>query len=504
MSRATRISIATIIVSVSCSVAFTTNAAELPPNDPSISDSLVSWLRTADRNYANGVWTATTGPNLESVGDAGDGDFYDIPELSTWNPEDGYFLGAITEASGVMFSADISDLLVAPMVNQGEPFDELTLIGVYQTTGNTDRTRPIGIGSRSEDGSVLGNAFNLSSDASLRYDNGNNQTDPTLHLPDLTFRAGVLSDGLVSDYLDGELITDEAVPGGNFQGETRNDDLYIGDVRGGINDGFAGTDPHDIFIAEVIVYNAALAEEQIVGIGEWLLANLTSDLGNGAPRLQAGDADQDLDFDQLDLVKVQIAAKYLTGQAATWGEGDWNGAPGGTQGDPPAGDGQFNQLDIVSALGPAFYLTGPYAAIGQGGSLSDDKTSLVYDATTGELQVDPPAGKELTSINITSASSKFVGDKPAVLDGAFDNFAADNLFKATFGGSFGSISFGNVLPAGVGEQELASDLSAVGSIAGGGDLGDVDLVYIPEPSSLILLVLGFTMTIRSMLMLRRR
>ncbi len=47
----------------------------------------------------------------------------------------------------------------------------------------------------------------------------------------------------------------------------------------------------------------------------------------GGPQLQAGDADQDLDFDQLDLVKVQIAAKYLTGQAATWGQGDCNGAP---------------------------------------------------------------------------------------------------------------------------------------------------------------------------------
>ena len=48
----------------------------------------------------------------------------------------------------------------------------------------------------------------------------------------------------------------------------------------------------------------------------------------GQPRLQAGDADQDLDFDQLDLVQVQIANKYLSGQTATWGEGDWDGAPG--------------------------------------------------------------------------------------------------------------------------------------------------------------------------------
>ena len=104
--------------------------------------------------------------------------------------------------------------------------------------------------------------------------------------------------------------------------------------------------------------------------------------------------------------------------------------------------------------------------------------------------VDAPAGKQLTSINITSDGSKFIGDKPAVLDGAFDNFAADNVFKATFGGSFGSITFGNVLPAGLGEAEVTSDLSAVGSLAGGGDLEAVDLVYIPEPTTLVLLAFG--------------
>ena len=43
----------------------------------------------------------------------------------------------------------------------------------------------------------------------------------------------------------------------------------------------------------------------------------------GASQLWAGDSDQDLDFDQLDLVQVQFVAKYLTGASATWGEGDF-------------------------------------------------------------------------------------------------------------------------------------------------------------------------------------
>lgn len=79
--------------------------------------------------------------------------------------------------------------------------------------------------------------------------------------------------------------------------------------------------------------------------------------------LQAGDADQDMDFDQFDLVRVQQAAKYMTGQSATWGEGDWDGAPGGKPGSPPPGNGQFDQFDIVAALTPAHYLQGQFPAL---------------------------------------------------------------------------------------------------------------------------------------------
>jgi hypothetical protein len=82
-----------------------------------------------------------------------------------------------------------------------------------------------------------------------------------------------------------------------------------------------------------------------------------------APELMAGDADRDLDFDPLDVVQVLQSGKYLTGQPATWGEGDWNGAPGGWWRTPPAGDGVFDQLDITAALQGGAYLTGPYAAL---------------------------------------------------------------------------------------------------------------------------------------------
>jgi hypothetical protein len=220
----------------------------------------------------------------------------------------------------------------------------------------------------------------------------------------------------------------------------------------------------------------------------------------GEPALEAGDADMNYSFDQLDLVRVQVAAKYLTGQPATWGEGDWNGAPGGSAGDPPPGDNQFNQLDIIAALNAGKYLTGPYAALSGPEGTGDGNATLVYDATTGELAVEVP-GTELTSINIQSAASIFTGDSAENLGGDFDNDSDDNIFKATFGTSFGSLSFGTVAQAGLSEEFVIDDLTAVGSLAGGGELGAVDLRYVPEPSAVVLLVLA---ALGLMIVARRR
>ena len=65
--------------------------------------------------------------------------------------------------------------------------------------------------------------------------------------------------------------------------------------------------------------------------------------------LAAGDSNGDLQFDQLDIVQVLQADRYLRGTDATFEQGDWNG------------DGRFNQLDIVAALQTGNYLRGEYA-----------------------------------------------------------------------------------------------------------------------------------------------
>jgi len=96
----------------------------------------------------------------------------------------------------------------------------------------------------------------------------------------------------------------------------------------------------------------------------------------------------------------------------------------------------------------------------------------------------------LTSINIDSAGGIFTGEAAQNLGGSFDNDADDNIFKATFGGSFGSLTFGNVAQSGLSEDFVVNDLTVVGSLAGGGDLGSVDLVYVPEPTSSLLLATG--------------
>ena len=127
--------------------------------------------------------------------------------------------------------------------------------------------------------------------------------------------------------------------------------------------------------------------------------------------LLPGDADRDFAFDQLDIVQVLQTGKYLTGQSATWGEGDWNGGPGGYPGEPPVGDSVFDQLDVVAALQTGAYLSGAYAAIRHGGIRGDEQTSIVYDARTGEIAVDVPASRHLTSINIDSAAGIFTGGR---------------------------------------------------------------------------------------------
>ena len=326
-------------------------------------------------------------------------------------------------------------------------------------------------------------ADSSTADGSLNLETGDDVTGISTNAP-----AGLISEAewthiaaLVDvDAAAAELyVNGELVASGNINGDmTTEGPFEIGRMMGGWY-------MHGM-LDDVQIYDGLFTTDDV----DWLYNHPGSVLGEAATALQAGDADMDLDFDQLDLVKVQIAAKYLTGQAATWGEGDWNGAPGGSQGSPPTGNGLFDQQDIIAALSADKYLKGTYAAITKGGSTGDGQTSVGYNQGTGEVWVDAPAGTQLTSINIESAGRIFTGDPAQNLGGSFDNDADNNIFKATFGSSFGSLTFGNVAQAGLTEDFVANDLTVVGSLAGGGALGNVDLIFVPEPATMVLLVLG--------------
>ena len=181
--------------------------------------------------------------------------------------------------------------------------------------------------------------------------------------------------------------------------------------------------------------------------------------------LRAGDANGDATFDQHDLAQVLQAGKYLTGEPATWEQGDWNG------------DGAFDQRDVVAALSTGAYRNAAFVALAPNGVLDDDQTSLVYDPLTGEIAIVGPAGREVLDVSIDSAAGIFTGEPARNLGGSFDSDTDWTIFRGAQWG-WESLSFGNVAQTGLSLTFLLDDLTVVGSLLGGGGLGDVDLVYV--------------------------
>ena len=184
--------------------------------------------------------------------------------------------------------------------------------------------------------------------------------------------------------------------------------------------------------------------------------------------LLPGDADQDLDVDQLDLVQVQIAGKYLSGQPATWGEGDWDGAPGGSPGNPPTGDGLFNQFDIVAVQQGAAYLSGPYAAIRSNGQSGDGQTSVAHSSLSDELFANARAGVPWTPVSIGSAAHRISAYTPQNPDGSLVNDAQ----------------------IGLPDDFALNDFSLNESLTTEAGLGIADVVHVPEPAALRLFIIG--------------
>ena len=157
----------------------------------------------------------------------------------------------------------------------------------------------------------------------------------------------------------------------------------------------------------------------------------------------------------------------------------------------------FNFNDILSALAHGLFETGPYEAIAPGGTIGDDKVSIVYDPESGNVQIDA-GGNQLSGIQIVSDSNIFdTADQAQNLGGPFDVNRADKIAKAVFGESFGDLDFGNIARTGQSEAFLAADLTATGTLSPSGSLSadDIDLIVIPEPASVGLLCIGLAVCV---------
>ena len=254
----------------------------LVPDDSSVKDNLCLWLRSPDVNFdpATGIWTDVSGKgnNAETMGliDAW-GVTYASPTLS-FGKNTSVFEHAF---STIRFAGDTDDLMKAPNVNGGAGLIELTVIAVYklsnQDQSGNGMTRPLGIGSFIGEGANLGNYFNLANDVSIRKDNGSVQGATATH-PDDTFFIRVSR--MNADSIDQWFNTDGTIEqihnsSGNSY-TTSTDNFYLGDLRADstAGEGTSGYSRSDIEIAEVLVYNTSLSESDIIGISEWLQANV--------------------------------------------------------------------------------------------------------------------------------------------------------------------------------------------------------------------------------------
>jgi hypothetical protein len=123
---------------------------------------------------------------------------------------------------------------------------------------------------------------------------------------------------------------------------------------------------------------------------------------------------------------------------------------------------------------------------------TDDIITLIYDPGTGSLVIDNPAGEvgaadAITTFELVASEDFFTGPRPAELSGLFDVWNPRKAFRLFPAGFFdaawpeGSLATGVTNPCEI--------LTLNGSFLSGGALV-ADMWCLPEPSSLVLLIIG--------------
>ena len=221
---------------------------------------------------------------------------------------------------------------------------------------------------------------------------------------------------------------------------------------------------------------------------------IVNDRSNGlfTARLLKGDADNDGDIDNSDML---IAIGNFTGpNQPTAGKRFEHGSFDG--------DGDVDNSDMLTAIGN---FTGPggssivveeaVASAIVDGSLVDrpNHTNLLYDPLTGNLKIDPSegAGGILAGYVLQSDNEFFAANHQTHLGGTETSLASE-LSEANNSSMVSStIDLGNVLPTGLSQLDLEALLTTADYTGQSGTgVHDLDLIVVPEPSSVALAVVG--------------
>ncbi|MCA9211646.1 MAG: PEP-CTERM sorting domain-containing protein [Planctomycetales bacterium] len=162
-----------------------------------------------------------------------------------------------------------------------------------------------------------------------------------------------------------------AFDGADWRDSTAFADLhFLSEYPDGVVGDFNGNGERDI--ADIDLLTAAMASNDpafdLTGDGKTDLADRIHWLET-LSNTYVGDSDFNGEFNSSDFVAVFSAAKYETGQTASWNEGDWNG------------DGVFNSSDFVAAFTGAGYEQG----LREGGLQVVPEPSSIVLALTGLL-----------------------------------------------------------------------------------------------------------------------
>ncbi len=277
------------------------------PDAPDVAADLVLWLKEADFLYASGTWSDSSSLGNDVSEITVGGGYGGGSSLVTLSPSGGLFTGESIPAVRIADNGLMGDL---DLLSSGNSFSDLTLVAIYRTSGGSGETRAVGIGSKTYAGSGSGR-FNLGSDASLRYDDGNNLGTAANHGDNLLLRASRLDSGTVTDWIDngGGLVQNIAPTsspsGGSIPNPTSTDAFFMGEIATSVGSTDPSTSDYDI--VQVAVYQAALSEQRITDLAAWMTEKPagTSLTAEGAWRLHffgttenSGDAADSEDSDK--------------------------------------------------------------------------------------------------------------------------------------------------------------------------------------------------------------